>query len=292
MMLEKLNRYIVEQFDLSKFTFRVREKYINNGYHKYDRLKYTLLKPMVFILSPVLRVMQEKRFEAIHRNGDVYEISSHKGTRFYVPDLKTDIMQKFYYLADDFHDHNILPEICKKYIPENAVICDIGANIGNHSIFFKEFTHPKRIYAFEPVKHTYGILKRNLQLNHCKGIIEAYNIGLGSKESRADVFRPSKKNSGSNQLKVSGNGEVQVRTLDSFCFDNIDFMKIDVEGFEYDVLLGGDETLKRCSPVILIEIFSDNYEKVNTLMDQYGYEKMDEPILADRHDYLFMKRKM
>jgi hypothetical protein len=66
---------------------------------------------------------------------------------------------------------------------------------------------------------------------------------------------------------------IDIRSLDDFELAKIDFIKIDVEGFETDVLLGAAQTIERCKPVILIEVFENSREKVNKLMEQYGYRK-------------------
>jgi hypothetical protein len=78
-----------------------------------------------------------------------------------------------------------------------------------------------------------------------------------------------------NKIEVTTADEetVDIQSLDSFQLKNVDFIKVDVEGFEADVLEGAEETIKRCKPLILVEAFEDTRVKVENLMTNFGYKK-------------------
>jgi hypothetical protein len=61
------------------------------------------------------------------------------------------------------------------------------------------------------------------------------------------------KNIGAHQIEPSGS-DFEIRTIDSFGFDDVDFIQLDVEGFEHFAIVGGMETIKKCSPVICLEL--------------------------------------
>lgn len=58
----------------------------------------------------------------------------------------------------------------RKYVPSNPIIYDIGANIGNHTIYFKKYYDANKIYSFEPVPANFELLNKNIQENNLKNI--------------------------------------------------------------------------------------------------------------------------
>lgn len=127
---------------------------------------------------------------------------------------------------------------------------DIGANFGcmGQALEANGFT----VVSFEPQPDVYNILRRNVSG-------DAFNMGLGSSGGVAympKILSGSKANYGGQgigQRSELGQIAVQVRTLDSFGFTDVGFMKIDVEGFEEQVLRGGVNTIARCRPIMYIE---------------------------------------
>jgi FkbM family methyltransferase len=148
----------------------------------------------------------------------------------------------------------LISEILPKYISkhEKSVIFDVGANIGNYSSSLAEIYTSCFIYAFEPNFKTFNQLKKNTE--NLKRIIPI-NIGLSDKKKEKkiytylneldsehaslykEVFSDLHKNNKITSLKIN------LDCLDEFCknhkIDTIDFLKIDTEGHEMDVLKGG-----------------------------------------------------
>lgn len=103
------------------------------------------------------------------------------------------------------------------------------------------------------------------------------NVGLGEFIGKASIKTYNIENIGGTSIKMDNKGDLNVTTLDdyvknNFTEDRIDFLKIDVEGFEYELLLGSKEVLTKYSPIILVESFEDKFQKVNELLESYGYK--------------------
>lgn len=168
-----------------------------------------------------------------------------------------------------------------KFVSKKRSVVDIGAHIGisvNH--WSTEFTN---VYAFEPLKEHYDCLIKNTEtLNN----IKYYNNGLGNFEGITQGAYRSLKNSGSFQIIDSGYiqprnenkfrnfVDIEIKKLDSFAFENLDLIKIDVEGWEFEVVQGAIETIQKHKPVLMIEILVDNPNK--TLKTGYDSNKLND----------------
>lgn len=150
-----------------------------------------------------------------------------------------------------------------------ALVLDIGANIGCISQALEYGGH--QVVAFEPQPEVFNLLCKNFSGT-------SYNMGLGSKFETAKMpkFRyDDKVNVGGMSMGTSGplgTIDVEVRTVDSFNFDNVGLMKIDVEGYEEEVLRGAVDTIARCSPILYIE--DDRASKsysLHKLLAELGY---------------------
>jgi FkbM family methyltransferase len=135
---------------------------------------------------------------------------------------------------------------------------DVGANKGIYSYLLAQLV--QHVYAFEPNPKIFRILKKHLPEN-----ARAYDVALSDKNGDGELLVPKsvKNDRYSNQgaslstVKVSGphrKVDVKERTLDSYEFNNIGFIKIDVEGFESTVLKGAVNTIKQNMPTLLIEL--------------------------------------
>ena len=133
---------------------------------------------------------------------------------------------------------------------------DIGANKGVYTHVLSRLC--QHVAAFEPHPKVFRMLLRGLPTN-----ASAYQIALSDRDGEAELFIPGRAGRMSTQLgtlqqrsrRPAGSSVfVRTRTLDSFDFRNVGFIKIDVEGFEQAVLRGARTTLERERPVLLLEI--------------------------------------
>ena len=160
---------------------------------------------------------------------------------------------------------------------------DIGANIGNHSVVMAK--NSKSLYSFEPTPFVYSILKENLENNNYKNATP-YNLALSHKEGTCDFFVSKDGNLGVSSLVDDGVGEfdkIEVSTVigDDFIKEkdikNIDFIKLDVEGWETEVLLGLKNTFKNEQPILIMEWNSecqegfDDNNLYDTLFEKYDF---------------------
>jgi len=159
--------------------------------------------------------------------------------------------------TNNFFEINFLDYIAKKYNNQTGIL-DIGANIGNHSLFFAKFLNCEMVYSFEPFPRNLSLLKQNLHnFTHKSKIFE---IALSNKEGTMPLYNSQAGNFGGFSLHSYSNGSsfvvnpsINVITLDSLNLDNISMIKIDVENHENEVLEGAKQTILRNKPIIFIE---------------------------------------
>ena len=146
----------------------------------------------------------------------------------------------------------------ERYVVPGSVALDIGAYIGTHAMLMGRLVGPAgRVYAFEPQRKIFLELRHNVRLNGLDGVVKPLRFALGAKAGVVEMSLPLQYRGLDNVGGVgvgAGGDRVEMRTLDSFGFDNVSLVKIDVEGFEDAVLAGGVETVRATKPVILIEI--------------------------------------
>lgn len=152
---------------------------------------------------------------------------------------------------------NLVPYLARK----SKISLDIGANKGVYS--YALLPHSAAVHAFEPNPKALEVLQRwGLRPGREALTIHALALGNASGEATLRVPRSGKgagySNQGSTLREDPGreHGTVNVKTarLDDLKLENIGFMKIDVEGFEQQVLEGAKETLQRERPNLLVEI--------------------------------------
>jgi FkbM family methyltransferase len=153
-------------------------------------------------------------------------------------------------------------------IPKDAVIIDVGANMGAMSLQFAKIASSGKVYSFEPTHYSMARLKRNISLNpELSARIEVINSFVSSKSTenaKITAFASWKVDGGQDEnahpvhlgtaKDTDGVGSV---SLDDFCkarnLNKIDLVKIDTDGHEYDVFLGAKEALKKYRPYIIFE---------------------------------------
>ncbi|WP_119163022.1 FkbM family methyltransferase, partial [Klebsiella pneumoniae] len=150
------------------------------------------------------------------------------------------------------------------------------ANIGNHSIYWAANKRFSQIYSFEPISYTYEILLKNIELNFLKDIIKAYNIGIGKEKSQAVLKHEHVNNIGANQVEIMQGGGIMINSLDDFMQEvsnltRVDFVKIDVEGFEDNVFLGAKRFFEKFKPLIMVEIFDEHRKNIFEILKSYNY---------------------
>ena len=208
-----------------------------------------------------------------------------KDKKIWIPDNDNYTRWGANYEQKQFHD-------AMKHIFERGVALDCGAHVG---IWSKRLSYLfDTVIAFEPIPkhiecHKKNCTKSNITLNEC---------ALSDKETTMDMKVGTGRNTGRSTLEyksnlVKGNNEIiqiQTKTLDSFNIPKVDFMKIDVEKHEVNLLDGGIQTIKRCNPIIFIEDHNYFYKKSATGIDRLlslGYEVLD---YVGSYNYILKQR--
>lgn len=165
--------------------------------------------------------------------------------------------------ASGNYEPDILHLIKQQLHPE-AVFLDIGANIGQHSLFASR--HCKHVYSFEPMKKIYDQFYSSIFVNDILNI-SLYNYGLGNKAEVLPIY--GNDNIGASSVFTNENRkkiqDIKVLRLDDVYkqigINNCDLVKIDVEGYELEVLKGGENFFKKYKPKIILEYTPFFYDK-------------------------------
>lgn len=172
-----------------------------------------------------------------------------------------------------------------QYINKKSIIVDIGANIGEMSIYWSKFC--KHIYAFEINKETYNMLVSNIKENNISNVL-TYNCGLSDISHEVKLIAHKR---GNVLSRISDRGRIHanVETLDTIKINKkIDLIKIDVEGYEMKVLRGMQKTLQKYHPILVLEIcdmylrrYYSTSEILLDFLNKNGYKKII-PIGVDK----------
>lgn len=136
-----------------------------------------------------------------------------------------------------------------------GVALDVGAHVGFWSMWLAE--EFQEVHAFEPMPEHVECFVRNVKGHNV--VMHPHAVGAGHSWSG---IAPHPDNSG--KTCMTAGDAVEVHAIDRYLFRDVDLIKIDVEGFEPEVLKGAADTIDRCSPLV---IFEDNGQH-----ERYGFE--------------------
>lgn len=162
-----------------------------------------------------------------------------------------------------------------EYVKNKRVALDIGANVGLWSRDLAK--HFEQVIAFEPV----AMFRECLQKNVAVPNITIESVALGDREGQVNMII-TEGNTGHTHVDPNSNsGSTTIVKLDSLNLQNVDYIKIDCEGFEYRVLQGSKETITHCRPVVVIEqkpheMYSKDYGQFAAigLLEDWGMVKL------------------
>lgn len=182
-----------------------------------------------------------------------------------------------------------LLQLRRQYFGDGVVGLDCGANIGVHTLEWSRTMQGwGRVVAFEAQERIFYALAGNVALNNCFNA-EAKWSALGEECGTLMIPEPNytvPASYGSLELRENEKNEfigqkidyenselksVAMVTLDSLGYQRVDLIKLDVEGMEISVLTGASETLKRCKPVLIIEIIKTSEEDLLDFLAEHGY---------------------
>lgn len=152
-------------------------------------------------------------------------------------------------------------KIFESLVKDEDIVLDVGANIGCTSLLFGQLG--KRVFSFEPSPSTFSLLCANLANGEMHNVTPV-NLGLGRENSTLQLTFSSDNRAGgfvSNQIVASAGHQIEDisivagdKWLNEAKIDRVDFIKIDVEGFEKNVIEGLSETLTTSKPIVVLEL--------------------------------------
>ncbi len=155
------------------------------------------------------------------------------------------------------------------YIPgETDTVVDVGAYVGDFSVYCSKVLKVAKVIAFEPVQDNLKLAQDFAQLNSCNNI-EFYGVALSDIEGTGTIDQRERM---AGSFSTGGESHpVTYRPLDWFNA-SCDLLKIDVEGFEVKVLRGARKTIERCRPRIILEVHSSKLkQECLRSLDEMGY---------------------
>ncbi len=183
---------------------------------------------------------------------------------------------------------------------KRPIIIDCGSNMGLTVLFFKHIYKKAKIVAFEPHKHTFTLLKKNIQNNKLKDI-EVVNTALSNKIGSTTLYFPDVNGSGVMSINSTLNShkfhkeKVKTTLLSKYIEKSIDLLKLDIEGSEGIVIKELDKSKKLKYVRNIIMEYHHNYNKNNNLADILSILKKNNfsfEIMSNKdHPIEFMKNK-
>lgn len=242
-----------------------------------------------------------RRSSFVKKNDNSIEIVPFRGCNFFAS--RNNKIESALRTVGEFYDwSNFI--VVQTFVHEGAVCIDVGANIGVYSsVMARLVGHAGAVHAFEPVCHVRQKLLANVQLNghswievnECalgdgNDILEMHQVNEGEFRSGTSSFVKNENFSQMGPEKFT-TIRVTVKTLDRYvedcCLDKIDFVKLDVEGFELKVLLGGEATIDRYGPTILME-----YDSVRHGHDAAAFIEFFERLQYETYEFITFDQKL
>ncbi len=208
--------------------------------------------PIVDVAPQVLDDLEETRryLNAFplddYQRYDVPEVGS-----FFVDD-PADMIKQVIVAGDKWERHSF--DLLAEHIVPGSVVIEVGSHIGTHTVRMGQLAGPwGRVYAFEPQRKIYRELHHNLALNGVTNVV-ALRMAVGSGDTRVIEMNPATLGNEGGTGVGAGGDSAELRSLDSFGFEHVSVLKVDVETYENEVLDGALDTIRRNRPVMLIEI--------------------------------------
>jgi FkbM family methyltransferase len=181
----------------------------------------------------------------------------------------------------------------KEFICQDDVVFDVGANVGAYSLVIGKMLKEKvgKVYAFEPEAGNYYSLNRNIRVNNLEGRVLAYSMAFGKEELATTLFLSSTVTgsalhgigdsvSEGRRFQAGFVQGVVVQTMQKFCRSRgsivPNHVKIDVDGNEFDVLLGMGKLLTHPElRSLMVEVNEDLYPtQISNLMEESGFKEL------------------
>jgi len=239
--------------------------------------------------------------------GDMVTFTTRHGFRMAV-NLHNPEHQRMYFYGE--HDERYEINNLKKILCQGDVCWDIGANIGFFSCLFASLIGPSgRVIAFEPVPATADFLLHNVELNGFHNVV-LIRKAVGATPATQPIYYGDAANAEGTASFLSSHAERHFEVVEIDTLDNLsgklppaDFIKIDVEGYQMEVLKGGREYFSQHSPMIMAELKDRDSGKMKKAQDffaDFGYtpyefkkhalRQCDNIVMSRKRNFLMVKQ--
>jgi FkbM family methyltransferase len=168
-------------------------------------------------------------------------------------------------------------------VSERDVVLDVGANLGNHTVYFAVARHAQ-VEAFEPNPDVIGYLRSNVTLNHLEASVRVHEAAAADTAGRGVIDNPRQSElvsatsamlgTGTSRVIPDEQGTIRTVRLDDQNFPTVRLIKVDVEGAEESVLRGAWGLLQRDKPAVITESGDDAQRaRIEHLLKPLGYRR-------------------
>ena len=199
-----------------------------------------------------------------------------------------------------FEEHFLRYLRDNKVIGSNSVVMDIGACVGNHTVYFSKIIGVKKVISIEPTLQSFKALQRNVELNSLDNVV-CKRVVVSSNDGMAKCFVKKPDNIGANRwVPVGENAKplfgpdgkaynaditedsiyVKTVTLTDIVNEKIDFIKMDVEDAENMIIETGKDVIREYRPGLMVEVSRHNLERFEDLMKELDYVQTGESVFA------------
>lgn len=213
--------------------------------------------------------------------GHILRFFSHDGQQIALslPEAQDDYVQRVILRTRTFFEAKLLSMIhAMNLVDPASTVCDIGANIGNHTVYFGKMMGVGRVLCFEPQPACYATLTTNIDLNGLSNHATAYNCLVGAVTGNGRLARFNSRNLGGTAFEQAADGAIPMFALDDVItaedLNSLDLIKIDVEGMQGEVLKGAAGVLDARKPALWVEILEKDrvYAETAAFLAGFGYK--------------------
>ena len=171
---------------------------------------------------------------------------------------------KFYERAD-------LDQLAR-HMPKGAHVIDVGANVGNHALYFATLMGAARVTCIEPNPQAIEALRANVAANGLGDVIVLDALGVGLSDVAEGGFKIKRQGGHLGAARLKKGGDIEVHRGDAlFAGDRVDLIKIDVEGMEMQVLRGFEAVIADQRPALFVEVDDANAPDFDAWVAGHGY---------------------
>ncbi|WNB85195.1 FkbM family methyltransferase [Cellulomonas sp. ATA003] len=202
---------------------------------------------------------------------DAVEVAADGTTyRLVLPDRESDYIQGWVSEHGRPYEHPMLADMARR-LHAGDVVLDVGANVGNHSIYLAAVVGC-HVEAFEPDATLTSALGASVEANGLGAVVRVHTVALGSGAGTGALVRPDVTNIGAQQIRL-GEGDIRVVPLDAVDVRRpVRGMKVDVEGMELAVLQGAAVLIEQDRPLLYVECATEiAFGAVASWLDERGY---------------------